>query len=98
MRTCTHWGLKNCVQQLQNCVQNILGVNFRFSFELRRRRQKYEEITKESEHFEDNKNTYSVRSGVRKTAYTTENCVKYALFCVTANTGLMLRDNSPDTP
>ena len=72
MRTCTHWGLKKCVQQLQNCVQNILGVNFRFSFQLRRRRQKYEEITKESEHFENIKNAYSVRSGVRKTAYTTE--------------------------
>ena len=72
MRTCTQWGLKNCVQQLQNCIQNILGVNFRLSFQLRRRRQKYEEITKESENFEDNQNAYSVRSGVRKTAYTTE--------------------------
>ena len=34
--------------------------------------EKYGEITKESEHFEDNKNAYSVRSGVRKTAYTAE--------------------------
>ena len=89
MRTCTHWGLKMAYSSVKTAYRTFYVLNLDLAFSCAagannmRKSQKKVNILKTIKM----RTVYAV--GFEKTAYTTEKTrVKYALFCVTANTDM----------